>query len=110
MYRATTEIYSLSLHDALPICSRLIWSLRTFSSLLDNFMMGGDYAAWRGVGKPGDRTSAIYSSSLRFSVRLTKAIPRHTPLPPQRKLVALRNLTGEASRVTASALSPLAKT
>src|SRR5256885_10366775 len=25
---ATTEIYTLSLHDALPICSHLSWSLR----------------------------------------------------------------------------------
>src|SRR5438445_10157601 len=48
---ATTEIYTLSLHDALPICP------------LAHEQLGAERGDGHGVGEPGDRKSTRLNSS-----------------------------------------------
>src|SRR3712207_9569411 len=56
---ATTEIYTLSLHDALPIWSET-WNL----FYLENSSATGGTVSWRNVGRPDiDRKSTRLNSS-----------------------------------------------
>src|SRR3712207_7589378 len=60
---ATTEIYTLSLHDALPICS-LLRALE-FSPSLITFLHGHAGAVWSVVFSPDGRTLASAGGDTR---------------------------------------------
>src|SRR2546430_16502019 len=59
---ATTEIYTLSLHDALPICTRISLSLSASSGGCGP--PGGDPGVWP-ASRLGDRESTRLNSSHR---------------------------------------------
>src|SRR2546422_6702482 len=57
---ATTEIYTLSLHDALPISSRMSTSVNHFMGLNSQAMAGGSFAAARAM-RSEEHTSELQS-------------------------------------------------
>src|SRR2546429_3817230 len=55
---ATTEIYTLSLHDALPICSSTTWTIRT-----SRFSASTGYAATTSAGAPSCGAGRVIARS-----------------------------------------------
>src|SRR2546430_10410991 len=65
---ATTEIYTLSLHDALPICSWRSWAARTRSrAAASSFGASPGGSGWRATRRPPRSWSASDRKSTRLN-------------------------------------------
>src|SRR5688572_32864772 len=60
---ATTEIYTLSLHDALPICEADLADLRVLQELVGDLLGRPHDEVGHASGQPGDRKSTRLNSS-----------------------------------------------
>src|SRR2546427_2913509 len=69
---ATTEIYTLSLHDALPICARHSGDQGQFPRSLRSVSSGKPEVVGAGSGRPGDtvRRSEEHTSELQSQSNL----------------------------------------
>src|SRR2546430_17198728 len=66
---ATTEIYTLSLHDALPISSEvgIAFPIEKVGALDGTVAAGGEAPVWEGVGKKDRKSTRLNSSHSQIS-------------------------------------------
>src|SRR5438876_10634836 len=79
---ATTDIYTLSLHDALPISHQIRVHLTHLGFPIAGDDKYGDFELNRGLAKQGLRRMFLHAGELEFAHPLSgEAVRLHAPLP-----------------------------